>query len=260
LSGIDVLALRQISAPVASSHCTPSLTLVSELTASADEMLAGFDRNCRRQISHAERGDGLSVEFALRPGPQVRDFCHFYNEFAKHKNLPPVDDVWFQAASDANRLALATVWQGREPLVRHAYVTGGKTILLHSSASLFRAGDSNFRALVARANRWLHWRGMQHFGEQGATHYDWGGLFEDESTPERVGINRFKKEFGGKPVRRFDCLVARSARGHVRLGIKRLGDGWRYFGARAAALRPAPRRPSTPAKAAAAEGPRSADA
>jgi len=259
-SHVDVLALRQVSSPVPASHCTPILTLVSELTPNADELLAGFDRNCRRNISQADRRDGLSMEFTGRPGAQIGAFRDFYNEFAKQKNLRPADGAWLQAACDADRFAIATVWQGREPLVRHGYITGGKTILLHCSASLFRNGDQEHRALIARANRWLHWRSMLYFVEHGATHYDWGGVFEDESTPERVGINRFKREFGGQPVRRFDCLVARSARGHLRLGLKRLGDGWRYFGARAATVRLRPSRAVAPAKAALPETPRSADA
>ena len=200
------------------------------------------------------------MEFAARPGPHLRDFCDFYDEFARQKRLRPADVTWLQAACDANRFALATVWRGREPLVRHGYVVGGKTILLHCSASLFRTQDQEHRALIARANRWLHWRSMLYFSEHGATHYDWGGLFEDESTPERVGINRFKKEFGGRPVRRFDCLVARSARGHLRLGIKRLGDGWRYVGARVATLRPPLPRSATPVHGPQRESSRGVDA
>jgi hypothetical protein len=245
----DVLAFRQLSSPVPASYCTPNLTLVSELTADADDLLAGFGRHCRRSIREADRRDGLWMEFAARPGPLLRDFCDFYDEFARHKRLRPADGAWLQAACDANRFALATVWRGREPLVRHGYVVGGQTILLHCSASLFRLRDQEHRALISRANRWLHWRSMLYFSEHGATHYDWGGLFEDESTPERMGVNRFKKEFGGHPVRRFDCLVARSARGHLRLGMKRLGDGWRYVGARVATLRQPPPRPAAPVHA-----------
>ncbi len=257
---VDVLAFRQLSSPLAASHCTPLLTLVSELTPDADKLLADFDRNCRRNITQADRRDGLWMEFTARPGPHLRDFCDFYDEFAKQKRLRPADSVWLQGACDANRLALATVWRGNEPLVRHGYVVGGKTILLHCSASLFRKQDPEYRSLIARANRWLHWRSMLYFSEHGATQYDWGGLFEDETTPDRVGINRFKKEFGGRPVRRFDCLVARSARGHLRLGIKRLGDGLRYVGARVATLRPPLPRAAAPVRAAPRETSRGADA
>lgn len=258
---VDVLAFRERTTPVAQSHCTSHLTLVNELTADPDKLLASFVRNCRQNIARADRRDELWMELTMRPGTQLRDFCSFYDEFAKQKRLRPADSKWLQAAADADRLALATVWRGPEPLVRHAYVTGGATIHLHSSASLFRNQDFDHRALTARANRWLHWRCMLYFSERGATHYDWGGFFEDESTPERVGINRFKKEFSGTLERRFDCLVACTARGHLRLGLKRLGDGWRYVGARVATRRPSvPSEPQSRRAASKAEASPGADA
>lgn len=241
---VDVLAFRQRSSPIAASHCTQYLTLVSELTTDANELLSRFVRNCRQSILRADRRDELWMELTTRPGPHLAEFRKFYDEFAKQRRLRPVDATWLQAACDANRLALATVWRGNEPLVRHAYVVGMKTIHVLHSASLFRSQDREQRALTGRANRWLHWRSMLYFSEHGATHYDWGGLFEDESTPEQIGINQFKKEFGGQQARRYDCLVARNARGHLRLGLKRLGDGWRYVGTRVATRRPPP--PSHP--------------
>jgi len=62
------------------------------------------------------------------------------------------------------------------------------------------------------------------FKERGITRYDWGGLFEDESTPERSGINRFKKEFGGRPVRTYDCVVPVTLKGRLWLPLR---GAWR---------------------------------
>jgi len=80
--------------------------------------------------------------------------------------------------------------------------------------------------LVGRANRWLHWRDMLCFKEAGVQCYDWGGMFEDESTPERAGINRFKRDFGGQPVHSYECTVAASARGRVWLALRDAWRGW----------------------------------
>ncbi len=189
------------------------------------------------------------MELATDPRSQLTDFCDFYDAFARQKGQRPADRAWLEGACDAKSLALATVWRRGEPLVRHGYLVGAYTVRLQYSASFFRDQDRENRALTARANRWLHWRSMLCFKSRGAAHYDWGGLFEDESTPERAGLNQFKKEFGGHPTRRFDCLVGCSARGHLRLGIRRLGDGWRQIGTRVATLRSLPRRsvPAIPA-------------
>lgn len=229
---VDVLAYRERSSPIESTQITPILTLVSDLARDPDTLLGRFDRKCRSKVTRADRHDELWMEFATTPQARLEEFCAFYDTFAKQKSLPGCDRIWLQAACDANCLALATVWRGGEPLVRHAYVVGADTIRVQYSASLFRTKDREEQDLVSRANRWLHWRSMACFGERGALFYDWGGMFEDESIPEQAGINRFKRDFGGRPVRRYDCVVARSARGHARLGIRRMADGWRHIAAR----------------------------
>jgi hypothetical protein len=67
---------------------------------------------------------------------------------------------------------------------------------------------------------------MLRFREMGIERYDWGGLFEDESVPERAGINQFKKEFGGKQVRTYDCTVPLTLRGRVWLSLRDIRDIW----------------------------------
>ena len=78
--------------------------------------------------------------------------------------------------------------------------------MLHS-ASLFRGKAAADRAVVGRANRWLHWRDMLEFKRRGLQRYDWGGMFEDESVPEQASINSFKREFGGAATRTYNCTV-----------------------------------------------------
>jgi lipid II:glycine glycyltransferase (peptidoglycan interpeptide bridge formation enzyme) len=65
---------------------------------------------------------------------------------------------------------------------------------------------------------------MLQLKERGAERYDWGGLFADESTPERAGINAFKKAFGGRQERSFECTVPVTVRGRLVLPLR---DAWR---------------------------------
>ena len=65
---------------------------------------------------------------------------------------------------------------------------------------------------------------MLGFKEMGMVRYDWGGLFEDESTPERAGINGFKRSFGGRIERTYNCLVPVTLRGRLYLPLR---DAWR---------------------------------
>jgi hypothetical protein len=45
-------------------------------------------------------------------------------------------------------------------------------------------------------------------------------MFADESTPERAGINRFKRSFGGTPVLAYECSVPVTLRGRVWLTVR----------------------------------------
>jgi lipid II:glycine glycyltransferase (peptidoglycan interpeptide bridge formation enzyme) len=67
---------------------------------------------------------------------------------------------------------------------------------------------------------------MLRFKEMGIRRYDWGGMFEDESVPERAGINNFKRDFGGQQVRTYDCTVPASVRGRIYLPLR---DAWRRW-------------------------------
>ena len=107
-----------------------------------------------------------------------------------------------------------------EPVAWHAYVVARKTAQLQYTASSFRERDSGMRSLVGRANRWLHLRSMLRFQEMGLARYDWGGLFEDESSPERIGINRFKKDFGGRRVCSYNCSLPVTLRGRIYLPLR----------------------------------------
>jgi hypothetical protein len=63
---------------------------------------------------------------------------------------------------------------------------------------------------------------MLAFKAAGVLHYDWGGMFAQESTPERAGINRFKRAFGGTPVLAYECSIPVTLRGRMWLRLRGL--------------------------------------
>lgn len=186
-----------------------------------------FGKDCRYKIKRAETKDELRIEFITDPESRLDEFRAFYDAFAREKSLRPSNRQWLVAACKARRLVLASASRNGEPLVWHAYLICGNTAWLHSTSSCFRNRDNAYRAVVGRANRWLHWKSMLRFKEMGITRYDWGGLFEDESVPERAGINRFKKEFGGEQVHTYDCTVPVTVRGRVNLSLRETWRRWK---------------------------------
>lgn len=222
--GVDIVVYRQKATPIAGARATPFLSLVVDLSAQETTIMEEFGKDCRYKIRRAESKDGLHMEFIRDPESRLHDFRAFYDAFAKQKSLQPSDRQWLIAACDARQLVLTSASRNGETLVWHAFVVSGKAAWLQYTGSCFRDRDNEYRAVVGRANRWLHWQEMLRFKALGITRYDWGGLFEDESVPERAGINRFKKEFGGQPVRTYDCTVPLTARGRIWLPLR---DIWR---------------------------------
>ena len=223
-AGVDIVIHRQRPAPIAGARCAPFLSLVTDLTEDKDRMFARFTKDCRYKIRRAESKDGLTLEFLTEPESRIEEFRSFFDAFAAQKGIGLADRDWLIASSKAGRLTLASASRDGEPLVWHASVTYGDSITLQYSGSCFRNRENDYRALVGRANRWLHWSTMLRFKEMGLKRYDWGGLFEDESQPDRAGINDFKRSFGGRQERTYYCTVPVTLRGRVYLPLR---EFWR---------------------------------
>ena len=222
--GVDIVLYRQREAPIADARTTPFLTMVTDLSAEADAIAEKFGKDCRYKIRRAETKDGLRMEFITEPETRLDEFRAFYDAFAKEKSVAPSYHEWLLGACKARQLVLTSASQNGEALVWHAYLISGKSAWLQYTGSCFRNKENDYRALVGRANRWLHWKEMLQFKEMGLKRYDWGGLFEDESVPENAGINRFKKDFGGQQVRTYDCTLPVTIRGRLWLPLR---DAWR---------------------------------
>lgn len=223
-SGVDIVRYCRRHAPIADARCAPFLSIVTDLCVAADAIAGQFGKDCRYKIRRADKGDGLLAEFIMQPKDRLGEFRAFFDAFARQKAHEPCDQQWLRAACEAGQLVLTTVSRQSESLVWHAYVVAGKTVSLHYSCSCFRNRENDYRALVGRANRWLHWQDMLRFKQLGKVRYDWGGLFEDESAPDRAGINEFKRNFGGRNERTYDCEIPVTLKGRIYLPLR---DAWR---------------------------------
>jgi len=226
--GVDIVLYRQRPVPVAHARATPFLTMVSDLSVDEDALIERFGKDCRYKIRRAETKDGLRMELAADPRARLEEFRVFYDAFAKQKGVPPCDGKWLTAACTAGQLALTSASRDGEALVRHAYLLSGSAAWLQYTASCFRDRNNAYRALIGRANRWLHWKDMLRFRETGIERYDWGGLFEDESDPGSAGINRFKRDFGGEPVRSYECVQPVTLKGRIYLPLRDTWRCWRF--------------------------------
>jgi len=221
---VDIVVHHQRPTPIANARHVPFLSLISDLSIDEHAIADQFSRECRYKIRRAESKDALRFEIITEPRGRLDEFHAFYDAFAIQKSIEPSDRRWLLAACEARQLLLTSARRNDEAVVWHAYVICGSVARLQYSASCFRNRQSDYRALVGRANRWLHWQDMLRFRTIGMGRYDWGGLFDDDSTAEHAGINNFKRSFGGQPERSYDCTVPITVKGRLYLPLR---DAWR---------------------------------
>ena len=221
-SPVDVLTYRHRPSPVQHRPCRPVLTLISDITVGEDQILARFASNTRYEIKRADRKDGLSAAVVPTTSQTIASFVAFYDAFAREKALEPAYRRGLLASEAAQKLVLTTAARADELLVWHAYIISRNTAVLLYSASHFRHKAKSEHALVGRANRWLHWRDIAHFKSAGIERYDWGGMFQDERSVERAGINGFKYDFGGTRVTVYNCTLPLTVKGRLYLATRAL--------------------------------------
>ena len=225
--GIDVAILRQYGKPPPAARTDPFHTLIIDLGRTEEEILGSMKAGTRNEIRRDPAKDGLATEAFERPSAAtVEDFVEFYRQFAAQKGVPPAQIRTLRVLNQANSLHLTRATVNGEAVVWHSYLTKlGRARLLHS-ASLFRDSDSNFRSLVGRANRLLHWRDIVFFRNSGMRIYDLGGWYEGSDDASRLAINKFKEGFGGVPLKEYSGEVARTWIGQLYLSAKRLRNAY----------------------------------
>jgi len=227
VSAVDILIHRQKREPIPAAHSAPFLSMHTDLAEAENAIIGRFNTTCTYAIRRADTRDGLRMEFITDPEDRLDEFSDFFNTFARQKSIWLADQEWLHGACSARQLVLSSAWQADEALVWHAHLIAGSHARLAYSASCYRGRSNDYRALVGRANRWLHWQDMLQFKKLAFGCYDWGGLFDDESTPERAGINGFKQSFGGTRVRVFDCTVPVTPKGRIWIPLREAWQRWK---------------------------------
>ncbi len=227
-AGADIAICRNgYHLPPGAAQAETSSTLLLDLTADAGAILRGFKPDCRYEIRRAEK-DGVRCEFQAAPdSAAVTEFCRFHDGFARSKGRPPCSPDQLQRLRRQGALALSWALPAAgDALVWHAYVHWqGHTRLLHSASRFREQQESAQRSLIGRANRALHWADVRAFQALGCRTLDLGGWANDSE--EQARISRFKEEFGGRRVARYDCIVGLTWLGRCAVRLQRVRGRWR---------------------------------
>lgn len=168
-------------------------TYLTALDGEPDSWLGSMSATTRNEIKQASKAGvgGVTID--------VPAFLDFFNAFASEKGIEGTTRDKLESFGPS--LRLTGVQLSNRVLAMHASIvdpTSSRGRLLLSASARFT--DSADRALVGKANRWLHWWDMSSLAREGLTVYDWGGYAKDSPDPAKQGINRFKEAFGGVAV------------------------------------------------------------
>jgi lipid II:glycine glycyltransferase (peptidoglycan interpeptide bridge formation enzyme) len=160
-------------------------------------------RNTRYEIRQAEKlGDRVRIE---RNGPTaIRKFLALFEDFVRSK--PEVAAINHSMLSRYRHHAdIFLAYLDENPVCGHVLLRDreiGRARLLYSASRRF--GDREAARLSGTLNRFLHWREICTYREEGFSTYDFGGIIVDKGN----GITQFKMSFGGNVVKEHTYLCA----------------------------------------------------
>ncbi|WP_010255482.1 hypothetical protein [Treponema primitia] len=195
-------------------------TIVSDLTKTEAELLSLIHKNARYKINRANERDDIQCVTHLEKNEKNKEklfqYMDFFNTFAGSKNRSKIHFSDLKQFYENGTLCIRSAIKDDTLLAMHAYIISDNTVRLHQSASHFRASeDSEYRNLIGRANRFLHWDDILHFKNDGLSCYDFGGWYGGKILTERLLINHFKEEFGGDICREYSFIVPISLLGKM---------------------------------------------
>jgi hypothetical protein len=229
-AGADIIRCFQRDAMQAGALCREFYTILIDLTRDTDALLASMKQGCQYKIRRAEARDDLVYECAnAARADLLARFCDLYDEFTPRKSLPPLDRAWLALMAETGCLYVSRVSDGasNNELTWHTYyLSHGRATLLHSASATPPDADASARNRIGRANRFHHWQDMLWFKEGGARLYDLGGWYSGDTDARRLGINRFKEDFGGGIVKNYINERALTFKGKLFLRARQtlLGD------------------------------------
>lgn len=214
---VDCMIHLQRSTPIPGAKTRLFHTYVIDLDQDIDQLKANLKGDTWRKIRRAREQDGIRIE---RPDPRDKTVMdgleEFYNSFACIKGINPLQRWRMEGLAAAGALELSMV---RDPdgeiLVYHANYRDNTYASGINSASLFRnLADSVSRNMIGRANLYLTWSDLLSYKERGLKSYDFGGWYTGDD-PAMLSVNRFKANFGGQILRKYQCEKVLTLKGWI---------------------------------------------
>ena len=200
---------------------TEQETLQIDLTLSEEELFRNIKKSNRSQIKQATTKSFTHIIETQPSNEELLHFQHYYNQFAKDKNTYHCNSFHLktlQLLRDQNALIVTKISDNQNRIFCYRiYLSDCIRALTLYSASHFRVSDlPENKRLFSLASRYLLWRNILWFKQNGHVVYDLGSLTNDEN------IRQFKMGFGGAIVKVYSGYVPKNRLGKFVLCIRNL--------------------------------------
>ena len=219
-TGVDWIYHRQRSTPLPKHRSKPFYTLLVDLRKPRTQLLADMDARTASRIRQAQETDKLQCQGCDARDPKVLDQVEaMWNAFATAQNTPRLERSWLDQFSQAGSLdVVAAKNRGGKVLAYHLVYLAPRRARQLIAISPYQAVPSvGWRNAVSRANSLIHWYNFVALKERGIPCFDFGGWYPGSTDIRLLGMNAFKKGFGGKLVREFDCEQPTTLKGWIAL-------------------------------------------
>ena len=222
---VDWIYYRQRSRPVAKGSWKYYHTLLIDLAKSPAELRSEMDERTLQKVEEAEAKDQVRWEHCeARESKRMDDIENLWNQFAAATKSPRLDRDWLDKTIEAGALELSAVKDAEGNVLTYHLSYAGKTraqdlIVVSRYSSV---PNSALRKRINRANCFGHWKNLAAFKERGLRYYDFGGWYPGTTDMRLLGMNAFKKGFGGQVVRRYDCEQTLTLKGWLVLNAARV--------------------------------------
>jgi hypothetical protein len=223
----DIVRFNQSPRPIAGAKCTPVATIVVDLSAPEEELHSKLKSHTRWKIRRAQK-DGLTYEFSSDGDPEAaRRFADHLDRCTDLKDLNRVSRTRIGILSCQKLFDVSFVRDSSgEILCASSYLVTPSRIRGLWAGAIYRSTtDPTKRTIIGRANRLMYWRDILRFKAAGVSTFDFGGYYLGSEDQEKLRINAFKEEFGGRVIQEFNCETTLTLKGELAsLAIRKRGE------------------------------------
>jgi hypothetical protein len=231
-AAVDWVLYRNRSTAMPGAKCRDFYNRLIDLTRYPEELLADMEPKTVAKIKTAEQEKLTCVWSAISEPHQLDDLESLWNSSIEaKKRWGMLDRLWLAGIINRSALELAAARDHSGALLVYtAFFRDKQRVQQLMNVAAGRSPlTPDARAKTNRASCFLLWNTLLRLKEQGIRYFDFGGWYPGTDDIQLLGANSYKKGFGGRVVREFECRQVLTLKGWLLLSTARFLSRARQF-------------------------------